>query len=282
MNKMIELARVVDGNPYYHTLGLDNTASIGKTGAVGAVLSTEARNNKKVFYQYDGNGNVVGLLDESFNIYNKFSYSPFGENIKSNCPFFGFSTKTSDASKLHYYGFRFRSGEYGCWLNRDPILEKGGYNLYNFAINNPISNIDRYGLESYNFDYAGLYGDSFDGVLSVNCDTQNTDFEVTNLTEFSGTVVVGDLAMVDAELFSVLMFEYDIDPDEVVDIDLSYRYVINKDYSECPCSKTQYQKMTVTAAVYRDVTVSYFTETIQESEDSITMASPIICPCKEE
>jgi len=32
------------------------------------------------------------------------------------------------------------------WLNRDPILEGGGPNLYDFVLDNPISHIDSLGL----------------------------------------------------------------------------------------------------------------------------------------
>ena len=33
-----------------------------------------------------------------------------------------------------------------CWLNRDPIEEKGGVNLYEFCRNTPFDNVDMYGF----------------------------------------------------------------------------------------------------------------------------------------
>jgi uncharacterized protein RhaS with RHS repeats len=35
------------------------------------------------------------------------------------------------------------------WPNRDPLQERGGINLYGFVRNNPISNLDRDGLDVY-------------------------------------------------------------------------------------------------------------------------------------
>ncbi len=41
------------------------------------------------------------------------------------------------AASLSYYGYRFYDPNNQRWLNRDPIEERGGYNLYAFVDNNP-------------------------------------------------------------------------------------------------------------------------------------------------
>jgi len=59
---------------------------------------------------------------------------------------FRFSTKYYDAETgLYYYGYRFYSTVLMRWLNRDPIEEKGGLNLYGFCGNNPVARYDKDG-----------------------------------------------------------------------------------------------------------------------------------------
>ncbi len=41
--------------------------------------------------------------------------------------------------------------EQGRWINRDPIEEEGGANMYGFVLNNPITGIDPLGLDSFVF-----------------------------------------------------------------------------------------------------------------------------------
>jgi RHS repeat-associated protein len=54
-----------------------------------------------------------------------------------------FSTKRYDAQTgLVYYGYRFYAPDMGKWLNRDPLGEAEGRNLYAFVLNNPSNLID--------------------------------------------------------------------------------------------------------------------------------------------
>jgi RHS repeat-associated protein len=77
-----------------------------------------------------------------------------------------------DASRIHskfslttgiaFYGFRYYDPETGRWPNRDPIRERGGYNLYGFVGNNGIKNIDFLGKQIL------VKGNSFpDGFLTA-------------------------------------------------------------------------------------------------------------------
>lgn len=47
---------------------------------------------------------------------------------------------------FHYFGYRFYSSAWQRWLNRDPIQEIGGWNLYKFVHNTPVTGIDPLGL----------------------------------------------------------------------------------------------------------------------------------------
>ena len=60
---------------------------------------------------------------------------------------FRFSTKrTEPTTDLVLYEYRAYSPTLRRWLNRDPIEESGGRNLYGFVYNSPIRRIDRLGL----------------------------------------------------------------------------------------------------------------------------------------
>ena len=55
-------------------------------------------------------------------------------------------TATKTVSGVFYYGFRYYSPELGRWINRDPIEEDGGSNLYGFVGNDGVGEIDTLGL----------------------------------------------------------------------------------------------------------------------------------------
>jgi RHS repeat-associated protein len=110
----------------------------------------------------DLKGNILAYIEinRGEGLTHSFEYDAFGKELtadslvptgngtaKENIPF-RFSTKYhDDETGLAYYGYRFYNPESGRWLNRDPIAEQGGLNLYGFVINNPLNKIDNLGLE---------------------------------------------------------------------------------------------------------------------------------------
>ena len=135
MSGMIEFSRN-DGKAQYHTLGLDLLNSLDKTGTVGSILATNAQQ-----YLYDGNGNVIASVKDGI-ITDKLAYEPFGKQTTGGSFPFTFSTKTTDASGISYYGYRFYDVFAGRWTNRDTMQELGGVNLYGFVFSNPVSLYD--------------------------------------------------------------------------------------------------------------------------------------------
>ncbi len=66
---------------------------------------------------------------------------------------FRFSTKYTDLETgLIYYGNRYYGSREGRFINRDPIQEQGGLNLYGFAGNNSVSHWDLLGLTTICYD----------------------------------------------------------------------------------------------------------------------------------
>ncbi|MBL7047941.1 MAG: hypothetical protein ISR96_00225 [Nitrospira sp.] len=125
-----------------YTWGLD------MAGGIGGLLNMN-ENGENYYYHYDGSGNVNTITNSSENIAASYSYDIFGKvNAKSGTldQHFQFSTKRHDEETgLSYYGYRFYSPALGRWLNRDPLGEAGGMNLYRFVGNNPVNWIDPWG-----------------------------------------------------------------------------------------------------------------------------------------
>jgi RHS repeat-associated protein len=124
-------------------------ASMG--GGIGGLLSRSVAQGD-LFYHYDGRGNVVQLTDANAQAVARYSYDAFGglrrsEGAADSLNPYRFSTKWMHGfSGLSDYGFRFYAPQLGKWINRDPIAEKGGLNIYEFVLSNPVTHIDSLGL----------------------------------------------------------------------------------------------------------------------------------------
>lgn len=138
-----------------YTWGLDLTGSPTASGGVGALLQIHDHDGagKTLLPAYDGNGNLVALLNDSTGALEAvYEYSSFGQLVRSSGTYaaanpFRFSTKFTDMETgLVYYGYRYYSATLGRFINRDPIQEGGGVNLYGFCANNAISSWDVLGL----------------------------------------------------------------------------------------------------------------------------------------
>lgn len=144
------LIEELDGNNLplrTYTWGIDISGSEQGAGGVGGLLAT-ASGNMIYYPNYDGNGNITSYVDNNGTQVDKLVYSPFGKIVSGSlsvCPF-GFSSKyMDDETELVYYGYRYYDSENGRWLNRDPMEEDGGINLYCMTGNNTINDWDYLG-----------------------------------------------------------------------------------------------------------------------------------------
>jgi RHS repeat-associated protein len=107
-------------------------------------------------YGFDQAKTVTELFDSAGSISATYDYSPFGENMAASGPAaalnpFRFSSEVWDAPLgLVDYTFRPYNPLDGRFLNRDPIGEQGGLNLYGFVGNDPVNRRDRLGLNVEN------------------------------------------------------------------------------------------------------------------------------------
>jgi RHS repeat-associated protein len=129
------------------TWGRDLSGSLQGAGGVGGLLAiTEGEEHR--FPAYDANGNVGQLINEQCHAMAAYSYDPFGNvtemaGAEAAANPWRFSTKPVEAGTgWLYYGFRYYQPETGRWLNRDPIEESGGTNLYRSFGNDGIGRYD--------------------------------------------------------------------------------------------------------------------------------------------
>jgi RHS repeat-associated protein len=127
----------------------------GAGGVGGMVLAQKPKTGWTYAPCYDGNGNVSAYVSAASGaVRAKFDYDPYGRPIWNELaggeelPAYRFSTKYEDVETgLLYYGYRYYAPELGRWINRDPIEEEGGVNLYGMVGNDAVNRLDRLGLE---------------------------------------------------------------------------------------------------------------------------------------
>lgn len=143
-----------------YTRGTDLSGSLEGAGGIGGLLGrshayqTGSGNfTNHNFYHADGNGNITYMLNSSQSVVANYRYDPFGNTISksgslANANLYRFSSKEIHVnSGLYYYGYRFYHPNLQRWLNRDPIGEEGGINLYGFVSGNPLISYDAFGLQ---------------------------------------------------------------------------------------------------------------------------------------
>jgi len=138
-----------------YTRGLDLSGSLQRAGGIGGLLAlsqSSAPTPRHFYYHADGNGNITALISTQQFLVATYVYDPFGNTLSAAGPLadvnpYRFSSKELHSSSgTYYYGYRYYEPSLQRWLNRDPIEEAGGMNLYAYVGNNPVSFIDPLGL----------------------------------------------------------------------------------------------------------------------------------------
>ncbi len=132
--------------------GTDASGTLQGAGGVGGLISMtvhQGTNAGAYFYCYDGNHNVVALVNAANGaLAGQWEYDAFGNLLRATGPLafenpFLFSTKFYDwETRFYYYGYRYYDPDTGRWPSRDPLGELGGLDLYGFVANNPINAFD--------------------------------------------------------------------------------------------------------------------------------------------
>lgn len=148
-----------------YTWGLDVSQTVSGAAGIGGLLATLDTSGTRTFLHfYDGNGNTGQLVETTTGtnygtVAARYEYDAFGKSLldPSNSTISGpyaatnsfrFSTKQFDVeSGLGYWGMRYFDPRNGRWINRDPIAERGGANLFAYSRNSPTDIVDPFGLD---------------------------------------------------------------------------------------------------------------------------------------
>ena len=139
------------GAPRHYLWGLDLSGTEQGAGGIGGLLGFKFGANWYIPVS-DANGNITGYINSnSGGLTKQFEYDAYGnityQNGGINIFRYRFSTKFQDTETgLYYYGRRFYDPIWGRWINRDPIEEDGGLNLYAFCENDGVNGVDLLGL----------------------------------------------------------------------------------------------------------------------------------------
>lgn len=126
-----------------YVFGPDFSDAHGAAGGAGALLA-QLDSTGATYAMPDALGNIVGYINSSGFIVAAAEYTAFGRMINSagtpaHYPF-GFAGQYTDAeSGFCYYGLRYYNPKHGRFVNRDPIEEQGGANLYAFCGNDGVN-----------------------------------------------------------------------------------------------------------------------------------------------
>jgi len=135
-------------------LGMDvvqeRDAGNNVTASYSGGLSARSTASGTVFYGFDGSGNVTSLTDATGAVVGSYSYDAWGNVVNSSGPKAQENPYRFDGGEqlagCISFGFRFYNSGLGRWINRDPIAENGGINLYSYVQGNPVNFDDVSGL----------------------------------------------------------------------------------------------------------------------------------------
>jgi len=142
-----------------YTRGKDLSGSFQGAGGIGGLLGRTDHaalnaqlSTAQAYYHADGSGNITALINTNQITVATYLYDPFGfilsqSGTLADANVYRFSGKEFHlASGLSYFLYRFYEPSLQRWLNRDPIDEDGGINLYSFVRNSTINRVDALGL----------------------------------------------------------------------------------------------------------------------------------------
>ena len=144
------------------------------------------------YYTRDHLGSVREMLNSAGSIVARYGYDPYGKTTLvsgTDLATFGYTgIYKHQASGLEFAMFRVFDSSTERWINRDPIQESGGVNLYEYCGDDPEDHTDAFGLFSPSHPYCralakkirNIQDDIFKRNIDIYNDPQNLPWRAPN------------------------------------------------------------------------------------------------------
>jgi RHS repeat-associated protein len=120
-----------------------------------AILDQNSSILRPLYYHFDGLGSVADTTDSGANVLTAYRYDAFGHTLSggqgydNDLQFVGApGVRNQGRDGLTYMRNRWYDPTVGRFLTKDPIGFRGGINLYEYAMNNPVHDWDSSGLDT--------------------------------------------------------------------------------------------------------------------------------------
>jgi RHS repeat-associated protein len=120
-----------------------------------------SRKDETFYYAMEEPNNVAALIDKNNQLTNRYVYQPYGvtQSVTEGTPNpLRFMAREWDpGTGLYYVRNRWYAPDLARFISEDPIGLEGGINPYAYADNNPINNVDPFGLAPCPADILKLF-----------------------------------------------------------------------------------------------------------------------------
>jgi RHS repeat-associated protein len=133
------------------------TANVLSGGVDEVFMRTDSAGARN--FLADTLGSTLALTDPGGSILTQYTYEPFGNTTVTGSAFnpYQYTGRENDGTGLYYYRARYYSPQLQRFISEDPIEFNRGTHLYAYAGQNPISNLDPFGLWTWQIGLSGSF-----------------------------------------------------------------------------------------------------------------------------